>query len=443
MSPSYLLLMLACTDAKNVDSDTIDSGADIADSGSDDTGETEPAVLVLESPWATEETHRVEVDDIFAIWWDPNFDHDDDLSTMFGWLKDIRQDCLHNLGMADPPNPAAGRYYNVYVHHGEDDSFPNEWGNGQGTDSLGMPFLTLPDGAHIDHGNVMHEGFHIFQYMSDSPGFAYAGDSQWYIEATAQWYRTLHQPDVVDLYVEAAALVENPQLTLWHSFSNEAPGDPTDWMYQVRQYAMHAYLYFLTEVSGVDSEIISGGFYAQTDRSPQEYHFENIGGDTLRSYFADWAAHNTGGLDYLTPQQVERAWQELERVGDPNNRNPLVGEWTDSGFTAFQPDSNFAPRGWGYNVVKINISEPATYLIVFGGEGQGSEGAASHFEVRVVTMGANGTQYHDVNMSGALTGITEIEVQDSVTALYVVMAAVPEHFTGNQTYNYTLDVTRE
>ena len=441
MSPLFLLSLLACANTKSTDTSTADT-SDV-DTGETDTGAPETTALVLESPWATEETHRVEVDDIFAIWWDPNFDHDADLPTMFGWLKDIRQDCLNNLDMADPPNPAAGRFYNVYIHHGEDDSFPNEWGNGQGTDELGMPFLTLPNGAHIDHGNVMHEGFHIFQYMANSPGFAYSGDSQWYIEATAQWYRTLYQPDAVNLYVEAGALVENPQLTLWHSFSNEAPGDPTDWMYQVRQYAMHAYLYFLTEVSGVDPEIISGGFYAQTDLRPQEYHFENIGGDTLRGYFADWAAHNTGGLDYLSPAQVERAWQEVEWVGDPNNRNPLVAEWTDSGVSGFQPDPNFAPRGWGYNVVKINISEAANYLIVFGGDSQGSEGAQSHFEARVVVMDSNGARYQDVDMSGALVGTTEIAVQDTDTALYVVMAAVPEHFTGNQIYGYTLDITRE
>ena len=436
----FVSILVACTPPKNIDSAAQDTAAE--DTGSNDTG-SEPTALVLESPWATEETHRVEVDDIFAIWWDPAFDHDSDLPTMFGWLKEIRQDCLQNLDMADPPNPAAGRFYNVYIHHGEDDDFPNEWGNGQGTDELGMPFLTLPNGAHIDHGNVMHEGFHIFQYMANSPGFAYTGDSQWYIEATAQWYRTLHQPDVVDLYVEAGALVENPHLTLWHSFSNEAPGDPTDWMYQVRQYAMHAYLYFLTEVSGVDPEIISGGFYAETELSPQEYHFENIGGDTIREYFADWAAHNTGGLDYLSPEQVERAWQEVEMVGDPNNRHPLVGEWSDTGVADFQPDPNFAPRGWGYNVVKINLSETANYLIVVEGDTQGSSGAQSHFEARAVVMGANGTRYQDVDMSGRLAGMAEVAVADGDTALFVVISAVPEHFTGNQTYGYTLNITKE
>ena len=62
----------------------------------------------------------------------------------------------------------------------------------------------------------------------------------------------------------------NPQLALWHSFSNEAPEDPNvgevaaaagvhctavqagdgraGWMYGVRQYGMHTLLMYLTEV---------------------------------------------------------------------------------------------------------------------------------------------------------------------------------------------------
>ena len=30
-----------------------------------------------------------------------------------------RDDCLNNLGMADPPNPGQGFFYNVYIHHGQ------------------------------------------------------------------------------------------------------------------------------------------------------------------------------------------------------------------------------------------------------------------------------------------------------------------------------------
>ena len=162
--------------------------------------------LKLRTQFGSTNTLKVATDGIYAIWWDPQFDHTDDLPTLFGWLNETRTDCLTNLGMEDPPNPAAGYYYNVYIHHGEADILPNSWGNGQGTDSYGMPFLTLPEGAHLEYGNVLHEGFHIFQYSANSPGFAYSGDSQWYVESAAQWYAAQNEPDGIHTFIEAGAI---------------------------------------------------------------------------------------------------------------------------------------------------------------------------------------------------------------------------------------------
>ena len=34
-------------------------------------------------------------------------------------MMTTREDCLSNLGMADPPNPGRGNFYNVYIHHNE------------------------------------------------------------------------------------------------------------------------------------------------------------------------------------------------------------------------------------------------------------------------------------------------------------------------------------
>lgn len=435
--------IMGCTSSKP--SEPVDSEDTQANDTSEnpDTSVPEPILLSLQSEFASEDTHLVEVDDIFAIWWDPAFDHSGDLETLFGWLKEIRQDCRENLGMEDPPNPEAGHFYNVYIHHGEDDSFPNGWANGQGTNSYGLPFLTLPDGAHLEHGNVLHEGFHIFQYSANSPGFEYSGDSQWYVESAAQWYQAKVLPTEVMTFVEAGAIVENPQLALWHSFSNEAPGDPTDWLFQVRQYGMHTWLFYLSEVAGVDPGIISDGFYAETDRLPQEYHFDRVGED-LRGYFSDWAAHNTGGLDYLSPEQVERAWQEVEWVGDPDNRHPNAIELVDNDCIGEHvPPSDLAPRGWGYNVVKINLNEPRNFTFLLSGQPQGSEGADSHFEGRLVIEGSEGVRYQSIDMLNTISGTIDVETTASDTNLYVVIAAVPDHFVGNQTYGYTLTILEQ
>ena len=158
---------------------------------------------------------------IFVAWWDMKFDHSHEADVLLDTLLTIREDCLTNLGMADPPNPAAGHYYNVYLHHsGQDgDSLP-QWGMGQGTDPYGLPFLTIGYQGY-DSDTVVHEGFHIFQYEANSPGFAYSGDSQWYIESSAQWYAASKNPNDIGIFVESGAIIGNPQLALWHSFNNQ------------------------------------------------------------------------------------------------------------------------------------------------------------------------------------------------------------------------------
>lgn len=423
---------------------TPDAGSDATPDATLDATPDAALDLTLRTAWGSEETLEVVTDGIYAIWWDPRFDHAADAVAMFDQLHRIRRECLDELGMADPPNPAAGYYYNVYIHHGEDDDFPAEWVNGQGTDRFGMPYLALPNGAHIEEANLYHEGFHIFQYEATSPGFEYRGDSQWYIESTAQWFMAKHLPMQEDAYVEIGALSGNPQLALWHSFTNEAPGDPRDWLFQVRQYGMHAYLVYLTEEAGVDPDIITRGFYEGTELSPQRYHYDAIGGDALRGYFADWAAHNTAGFDYLTPAQVARAIREVEVVGDPANLHPFVGNFTDegTGTEAFRPDASLTPRGWAYNVIRIANTRAATYAVSLVGDEVGGSGAAAHFEGRIVVMGSSGPRYSSLSMTDARSGAASVTVTASEAEIFIIIASVPESFTGTQTYGYSLRVGR-
>ena len=124
---------------------------------------------VLNNTFELPEPPTVVTDGIFAIWWAPQFDHTDDAPIMFEQFNAVRDDCLLNLGMRDPPNPESCFYYNIYVHHGANDDFPDGWANGQGTDSNGMPYLSLqPDSTPIRP--TRHEEFHIFQYGPAHPG---------------------------------------------------------------------------------------------------------------------------------------------------------------------------------------------------------------------------------------------------------------------------------
>ncbi|MCG8455366.1 MAG: hypothetical protein MI919_03725, partial [Holophagales bacterium] len=239
-----------------------------------------PSELVAANPFPIPGSIEFATDGIFAIWWDGDFAHASDTATMFSRLAAIRDDSLGELGMRDPPNPGHCLYYNIYIHHGAEDDFPNGWGNGQGTDGYCRPYLTLPDGVQLQESNTYHEGFHVFQYSADSPGF-YHLDAEWYTEASAQWYMATKIPDDDVAFLEAGAILANPQLALWHAFGNGAPGDPEDWLYLVRQYGMHTLLFYLTEIRGVESGLMTEGFYNGTELLPQELLYSRIGGETF------------------------------------------------------------------------------------------------------------------------------------------------------------------
>jgi len=357
--------------------------------------------------------------------------------------------------MKDPPNPGSGFYYNVYIHHGEDDLFPSGWAMGQGTDPFGFPYLTMHYsglfGTSGGSQTLYHEGFHIFQYEANSPGFAYAGDSQWYIESSAQWYTVKKYRDDKKLFVQAGAILANPHLALWHSFNNHGPNDPASnegrpgWMYGVRQYGMHTYLTYLTEEADVERNILTDGFYADTTLTPQEYFFRNVGAEKMRGIFADWAAHNTGGMDYLTKEQVERAYLEITLAGDWDYYRPYVWSSVNEGTAGdwFSPPADLTARGWAYNVFNINNTETATYQFELEGDATGSQGASSFFLGRVVVMSNKGPTYSPMTMTSSLSGTATVSVKPKNPSLFLVVASVPEFFSSYQHYGYQVKISKQ
>merc|ERR1712046_95646 len=161
--------------------------------------------------------------------------------------------------------------------------------------------------------------------------------------ATANWYTTTIAQFKEDpgLFVQAGAILGNPQLALWHSFLNHGPDDPASnegrpgWMYGVRQYGMHTFLMFMTEVMGVNENLVADGFYANTEMLPQEYLFNKVGGQRFREIFADWAAHNTANMDYLTKAQLERALLEVTLAGSWDYFRPYADKTGSQGAETF------------------------------------------------------------------------------------------------------------
>jgi hypothetical protein len=380
---------------------------------------------------------------IFAVWWHPSVDRSSDAQVILDRLAGVRTASLQ-LGLNDPPNPAFGTYVNIYIHTPGpgNDNYPDGWGNGVGTDGNGLPYMTLPVGFHMDHSNHLHEGFHLFQYQHSSPGFEYAGDAAWFAEASANWFAAIGLPGQNTPFIAAATIPANPQQALWHGFNNHAPGDRLNWNRQVRQYGLNTLLYYLTEHTGLARADLVAGYNAGTTQSPQQYLFTQV--PNLRSRFADWAAHNTAEMDYLSRPQWTAAQAEIVTYGEADDINPYVGEFTDAGTNGawFEPAAALSPRGWSYNVIRIASSAAATYSFELDGSPAGSAGAPAHFEARVLTRRPGVDAIQAMTMQSAVAGALSVAAAADASEVFLIVAAVPAHFGGNQTYSYRVRIAR-
>ena len=91
------------------------------------------------------------------------------------------------------------------------------------------------------------------------------------------------------------------------------------------------------------------------------------GASLFRSHFADWAAHNTAEMDYLTRAQYERGLLEITLAGDWDYYRPSVwsGDSEGTGGQWVRPPSDLTARGWAYNVFNVTNTEAATYKYIF------------------------------------------------------------------------------
>jgi hypothetical protein len=385
---------------------------------------------------------------IYIVWWDKDFNYTDQIDILLDTMLSYRTICLDDLSMDDPPNALDGYYYNVYIH-GNDFFAPLNWGNGQGTDNNGYPFLTLPSGLISNWNNTAHETFHIFQYNANSPGFAYSGDSQWYIEASANWFAARQNPSILRRFVEAESLVRLPHVPLWLSFGNFPTDYPQNWQRYVHQYALALHLYYLTDVVGIDEDIITSGLYGQTNEKPQEYMFNQIGGSNFRQYFIDWAAHMTNDFDFIPADQAATNLSEWNTYADPVDDNEFIATYDNEGTNGWvSPEDEKVTHAWSFNTYKLLNSETTTYTFEVNGSANGSYGDDAYFQGKILVQNSvTGSSFYDLNMSNSLQGSFTLDVTAEDTEIYFVIASMPEVFEDNnssfQKFAYEMRISIE
>ena len=60
----------------------------------------------------------------------------------------------------------------------------------------------------------------------------------------------------------------------------------------------------------------------------------------------------------------------------------------------------------------------------------------------ILVMGPGGPEYTDIAMDDELQGSGSVTVPADADEVFLIVAAVPEHFGSNQTYGYEYTVTR-
>ena len=107
----------------------------------------------------------------------------------------------------------------------------------------------------------------------------------------------------------------------------------------------------------------------------QEYWYHLFGGDNLRNWFADWAAHNAADMDYLTRKEFKHSKDyynylvriynsecEPQSACDPHS---YVWEGVDTGTDGLTRPPTYpidlTTRGWSYNVWRLNSTRANTY----------------------------------------------------------------------------------
>ena len=80
---------------------------------------------------------------------------------------------------------------------------------------------------------------------------------------------------------------------------------------------MQILMYYLVEEKGVKASDLMDYYVEERGQSPQEYWYRLLGGDNLRAWFADWAAHNAADMDYLTRKEFKTTVDNYKLVSRP------------------------------------------------------------------------------------------------------------------------------
>jgi len=387
-------------------------------------------------------------DDIFAVWWDKDMNYAVEAEQLLTKVIGLKETILNDFYLQVPQSTLDSFYINIYLH--DDGGFYDNfgWGNGVDTDSNGYPYLTLKYWIISDDLNTAHEVFHIFQHNSNSSGFRYEGDKNWYTEASAEWFAYLQNPNDTKSFATSQILSRLPHIPLWTGWFNQPASYPTNWQRENHQYALGQFIFYLSEEGNVSKEILAGCYYANISEVPQEYLFNNIGGDQFRTLFLDWATSVVNDFDFsfMSQAQIDNSITEWSNYADLSDNNSIVETFEVQGTNGwYRPENNKVTTGWSFNTYSIENPEPSSYSIELNGDQNGSFNSSSYFKAKISLRQSDGnSSTYDMQMTNEYQGSLLVDVPENTSELLVIIASMPETFeklnSEFQMYSYELRI---
>jgi hypothetical protein len=93
-------------------------------------------------------------------------------------------------------------------------------------------------------------------------------------------------------------------------------------------------------------------------------------------------------------------------------------------------------------VIRVSSTQAASWRFEVDGQPTGSSGAAAAFQARLLVRQASGDTVYTVPLPNSLDGFIDFTTTAVATEMYLIIAAVPAHFRGHQTYSYLVKIDR-
>lgn len=411
---------------------------------------------------------RIHTAGSFAVWWDARFDAQAQAEDLIAVAQQVEAD-LATLGIGRRGAASYGYYTNIYLHRG-DDVFPTYFGNGtgyEGDDEGGGPvfaYLAYPfdEDLAANRVNLFHELFHVYQGAGSYHGVATTDEDgpferAWFIEAMAEWYQMSRVGrEELRAFENVHAITATPEQPLWEFFPRfdtsdgsltEAEAEAIDYAHGIRQYSNGSFLYYLTDVIGLDPRALLDAMYLQPQITPQQQLYGTIGADQFRGHYVAWALANTVGFDYIRTDQAQFAADTYRSFAEPAPatlvRPHAIDAVGEAALGTLRPADGHRPGAWGYNVARLSALPAGSYTIQIAGDPAGRNGTSAHFEAAVAITAADGTHRQmPVPMTDAVNGTITVDVGAGDTEVLIVVASTPESFVGDETFDYSITTSR-